>query len=141
MHSPLPSVSSVSPPEARHEIGTLIQSALLYAEARLRIAALEGRDALRAGALMAVAGTLLFLSLGVAYAGGMLALAWWLSETLGAPSAGPAIAAIVAAHLLLAAGCSAWMVRAWRQKRLFPVTRKEFMEDKRWLEAHPPFRN
>lgn len=141
MHTSFPPLSPHPSQDARDAVHSLIQSASHYVDARLRIATLEGREALRAGARMAVLGTLVLLSLGVAYAGAMLALAWWLSERLGSPSAVPGVAVLVAAHLLLAAVCAAWMMRAWRGGRFFYATRKEFKEDKRWLEARHPSRS
>ncbi|MGV3663157.1 MAG: phage holin family protein [Prosthecobacter sp.] len=132
-----------SPPvlDVRDSVRSLLGSASLYLEARLRIARLEGREALRAGARVAVLGVVLMLSLLVAYAGLMLGLAWWITHTWGEGGAVSTVLVLILGHLVVAAGCGMGLVHALRRSRFFHATRKEFMEDKRWLEAHQAFRN
>lgn len=136
-------VSSPSPPpavEVRDTVRSLLASASDYAEARWRIASLEGREALRAGTGMVVTGMVILVSLAVAYTGLMVALMWWISAMWNV-GAGVALAGLVLGHLMLAAACAGWLAHLVRTRRLFHATRKEFMEDKRWLEAHHPSRN
>jgi len=121
-------------------VQALLDSATHYVEARWRIASLEGREALRAGAAMAVLAMVIVLSLAVAYAGLMAALAWWLAHVSQA-GAGAVMAALALGHLALAVACALWLARSVRNRRLFHATRKEFMEDRKWLEAHHPSRS
>lgn len=136
--TPLPSLPSA---EARGVVRAILHSALHYVDARVEIARLEGRQAWHEGKAMVVLGTLFVFSLAAAYAGGILALAWWLSLEWGTSSALPVIITLVGGHLLVAAGCAASLLRTWRRTRFFHATRKEFMEDKRWLEESQTFKS
>lgn len=134
--SPLPPVTA----EVREAVRSLMASASHYAAARWRIASLEGREALRAGAGMLVAGIAILVSVAIAYAGLIGAFTWWLAGVWEI-GAGAAVAALVLVHLALAAACAGWLAHTLRSRRLFHATRKEFKEDKRWLEAHHPSRS
>lgn len=137
MHTEPPAALAAHPvSDVRESVRSILASAALYLEARLRIARLEGREALRAGVRVVVLGIISVLSLIVAYAGVMLGLAWWITHAWGDGSKVSTVLALVLGHLVVAAVCGMGLVRAMRRGRFFRVTRKEFMEDKRWLEAH-----
>lgn len=140
MHTP-PSVVSAPPaPVAGQAVRSLLDSASHYLAARLSLARMEGREALRAGVGILALGLVAGLSLAVAYAGFMTALVWWLAEVWGG-GAGTAMAALVLGHLLVAAASAGWLAHVVRRRRFFHATRKEFMEDKKWLESHHPSRS
>lgn len=143
MHTQPPTtlLSAPSGSDVRESVRTLLSSAAVYLEARLRIARLEGREALRSGARVVVLGFVGVLSLMVAYAGLMLGLAWWITHTWGDGSTVSTVLVLILGHIIVAVACGMGLVRAVRRGRFFHATRKEFMEDKRWLEAHQAFRN
>lgn len=116
---------------------SILTPVLLYADARLHIAKLESREALQAGGVIIA----LLFSLAVAYMGGLVAVALWISQNWWQGSLLPAVVVIVAGHLVLAAAGAVWLARSLRHRDLFHATRKEFMEDKRWLLTDPASRS
>ncbi len=136
-----PSWSPTVAAEVSESFRALVHSAWNYLEARLIIARVEGRDALRVGLGVVGLAVAVLLSLTVAYVGAMIALALWITDTSDNGSVLPAIVALIVGHLLLAVLCAWRATRTVRNRRLFHATRKEFMEDQRWLQTNQTFRN
>jgi uncharacterized membrane protein YqjE len=132
-------------PHARAGVTDLLRAllapALLYAEARFRIARLEGKEALQVGLVVGGLVIAILLCLAVAYVSGIVALALWISQNWWQGSLFPAALVMIGGHLVLASSCVFWLVRTLRSHDLFHITRREFMEDKRWLQTHPTSRN
>lgn len=117
----------------------MLSSAVAYVETRWQIARLEGREALHVGLGVAACGLVIILSLIVAYVGLVAGFTWWASRNWGSPLA--AVSAVVFGHLAVAALCAIWGARAMRRHRFFHATRKEFMEDKLWLQTNQTSKN
>lgn len=136
-----PSWSPAVPAEVTDSFRAVLSSAWGYLEARLKIARLEGTEALRVGLGVAVLALVVVLSLIVVYVGSMLVLTLWAARTWGDGNVLLAALTLVVGHLVLAVVCALWAARAVRRRRLFHATRKEFMEDKRWLQANQTFKS
>jgi uncharacterized membrane protein YqjE len=136
MSAQFPSWSPSSPTAVQESLRAVLASAWSYAEARLTIAKLESREALRVGLAVAAVAIIVLLSLIMDYVGAMLGLAVWIAESWGHENILAPTLVLVLGHLALAAVCALWAAHSVRRRRLFHATRKEFMEDKRWLQAN-----
>lgn len=120
---------------------SLLNAALQYAHARLRLFYLEGREVLHRGlvivalAVSAVGGALM------AYAGLIVALVLWIARTWWGGDVLPAIMLVAFGHLLLAIGAAVWLIRTARHAGIFHATLKEFKEDQQWLHENQTSRD
>lgn len=115
---------------------SLLDSAMLYVEARLRLARLEGREALRMGLGIAALAILTLSCLMIAYACGLMALTLWIAHVWWQGSLIPATLIVALGHLVPAIVGAAWLVHASRGFHVFDATLNEFTEDKQWLHAN-----
>lgn len=133
-----------SPPvaaEVRESLQAVLTSAVAYLETRWQIAHLESKEALRVGMGVALLGLIMVLCLTIAYVGIVIAGMWWISQHWGDGDLVWPACAVIGGHLVLAVLCAWWATRAVRRGRLFHATRKEFMEDKLWLQTNQASRN
>jgi uncharacterized membrane protein YqjE len=115
----------------------LLAAAVMYLEARFRLACMEGEGAFKLLAAVIVAGLTSLLFAAIAYVLLMFALVGWVAAHWWQGDLTPAAAIVAAAHLIGAVGLAFWAVRALStsSKTLFHATRHEFQQDKLWLTS------
>jgi uncharacterized membrane protein YqjE len=125
---------TVPHPGAVESVKKLIPALARYANARMRLLALETRLAVRdvkTGMLMFGIAALLA---GTAFFVLVTALVLWLAEVLPQGN-GAAACAIVAGLFILVAGFLFWRGRqSFKGRSWLPATRTEFKTDKQWLK-------
>ena len=122
-------------------IRSLLASGIAWMDARLRLARLEGSEALRLGLGIAALALFVLTSLFIAYLSVILALGLWIAQVWWQGSVIPAALIVAMGHLALAAAGAVWMIHASRGCHLFQATLIEFTEDRRWLHTHQKSRN
>jgi uncharacterized membrane protein YqjE len=131
---------SISMPDDGHQgvgdsMRSLMQAILRYAEARLRLFWLESADVFHRAVILVTLAIAALAGVLVTYAALMVALVMWMARTWWENDALPAVITVALAHLLAAAACAAWMIRAARGE-VFHATLSEFREDRRWLKEN-----
>ena len=119
----------------------MLNAALHYADARLRLFCLEGREVLRRGLLLAALAVGAVGGVIFAYAGLMIALVLWIARTWWGGDVLPATMLVASGHLLLAIGAAGWLIHAARPAGIFHATLKEFKEDQQWLHENQTSRH
>jgi uncharacterized membrane protein YqjE len=106
-----------------------------YAHARARLAQAEAQQAGRhATRMAALAGSFVFCAV-AAYGALIVAVTAWMASYWWNGRWAPAFLVTAGAHALIALGCGLALRRVWRRGSLFPATRREFKEDRKWLTS------
>ncbi|WP_157211013.1 phage holin family protein [Verrucomicrobium spinosum] len=118
----------------------LLAAAVMYLEARFRLACMEGGGAFKLLAAVIVAALTSLLFASIAYVLLMFAVVGWVAAHWWQGELAPAAAVVAAAHLLGAAALALWAIRtlSTSSKTLFHATRHEFQQDKLWLTSSQP---
>ena len=114
----------------------LLNAALRYVDARLRLVCLEGREILHRGLVLVALAIVTIGGVLFAYAGFMIALVLWSARTWWSGDVLLPIVLVASGHMLLAVGAAGWMVHAARHTEFFHATLKEFKEDQQWLHEN-----
>lgn len=140
MQSPPHSGPEKNPAGVTGTLRRLLAAAVMYLEARFRLACMEGGGAFKILAAVIVAGLTSLLFVAIAYVLLMLALVGWIAARWWQGDLAPAAAVVAAAHLAGAAALACWAVHALStsSKTLFHATRHEFQQDKLWLTSSQP---
>jgi uncharacterized membrane protein YqjE len=120
---------------------SMFLAALRYAEARLRLFCLEGKEVLHRGLAVVALSIIAMLSVIITYAGIMIALVLWMARMWWDGDVLPAVMAAALGHALIAAGCAGWVIHVTRGTAFFHATLKEFKEDRQWLDANHTSKN
>jgi uncharacterized membrane protein YqjE len=115
---------------------SLLDAALRYAQARLRLFCLEGREVLQRGLVLAALAVVALGGFVIAYAGLMIALVLWIGRAWWDGDVLPATVLVASGHLLVAMGAAGWIIYAARHTEIFHATLKEFKEDQQWLHEN-----
>jgi len=136
LDSTTPGLPPREPAGVKETVHEFVREILEYLRLRCALVALEAAAAGGHFGRVALAAAVVLLGSALAYVTGWVVVVLWVARRWAGGDVIPPLAAMAGLHLAAAVAAGWWLVARSRKQALFPATRAELEEDRKWMH-HP----